>query len=49
VIHAYRASLLGHLPIDWGLLGLSTLIIFALFLGGLYYFRRIERIFADVV
>jgi homopolymeric O-antigen transport system permease protein len=49
VIHAYRASLLGHQPIDWGLLALSTLIILALFLGGLYYFRRMEKIFADVV
>ena len=49
VIHAYRASLLGHQPIDWGLLGLSTLIILALFLGGLYYFRRMEKEFADVV
>jgi len=49
VIHAYRACLLGHQPIDWGLLGLSTIIIVALFLGGLYYFRRMEKVFADVV
>jgi lipopolysaccharide transport system permease protein len=49
VIHAYRASLLGHQPIDWSLLALSTLIIVALFLGGLYYFRRMEKVFADVV
>ena len=49
VIHAYRASLLGHQPIDWPLLGLSALIIIALFLGGLYYFRRMEKVFADVV
>lgn len=49
VIHAYRACLLGHQPIDWGLLGLSTLIILALFIGGLYYFRRMEKIFADVI
>ena len=49
VIHAYRASLLGHQPINWPLLGLSALIIVALFLGGLYYFRRMEKVFADVV
>lgn len=49
VIHAYRASLLGHQPIDWPLLGLSAFMIVALFLGGLYYFRRMERVFADVV
>jgi lipopolysaccharide transport system permease protein len=49
VINAYRASILGHLPIDWGLLGISTAIIIMIFLSGLYYFRRMERIFADVV
>jgi len=49
VIKAYRASLLGHIPIDWFLLGISTSIIFVLFLSGLYYFRRMEKTFADVV
>ena len=49
VINAYRASLLGHNPIDWFLLGASSLIIFVLFLSGLYYFRRMEKTFADVV
>ncbi len=49
VIQAYRASLLGHKPIDWSLLGISTVMILALFIGGLYYFRRIEKTFADVI
>jgi lipopolysaccharide transport system permease protein len=49
VIHAYRASLLGHQPIEWSLLALSTFIIGALFVGGLYYFRRMEKVFADMV
>ena len=49
VIHAYRASLLGHQPIDWQLLTLSALIILAIFLSGLFYFRRMEKVFADVV
>jgi lipopolysaccharide transport system permease protein len=49
VIHAYRAALLGHQPIDWNLLALSAVIILVLFLGGLYYFRRMEKMFADVV
>ncbi len=49
VIKAYRSSILGHLPIDWFLLGLSTAIIFMLFESGLYYFRRMEKTFADVV
>jgi len=49
VIKAYRACLLGHMPIDWFLLGISTAIILALFISGLYYFRRMERVFADIV
>jgi lipopolysaccharide transport system permease protein len=49
VIEAYRASLLGHVPVDWFLLGISTVIIIILFVIGLYYFRRMERTFADVV
>jgi lipopolysaccharide transport system permease protein len=49
VINAYRASILGHMPIDWGLLGISAAIIVMIFLSGLYYFRRMEKIFADVV
>ena len=49
VIKAYRASLLGHLPVDWSLLGISTGIILLLFISGLYYFRRMEQVFADVV
>jgi lipopolysaccharide transport system permease protein len=49
VIKAFRASLLGHMPIDWSLLIISTAIILALFVSGLYYFRRMERVFADIV
>ena len=49
VIQAYRASLLGHQPIEWLLLGISTAIIIIIFMSGLYYFRRMEKVFADVV
>lgn len=49
VINAYRVSLLGHKPIDWTLLWISTVIILSLFLSGMYYFRRMEKTFADVV
>lgn len=49
VINAYRASLLGHMPVDWFLLGISTGVILILFISGMYYFRRMERTFADVV
>jgi len=49
VINAFRACLLGHKSIDWLILGVSTVIIFAIFFSGLYYFRRMEKTFADVV
>jgi len=49
VINAYRASLLGHKPIEWHYLTISTVIIAIIFLSGLYYFRRMEKTFADVV
>ena len=49
IINAYRASLLGHKPIDWPLLCISVAIIICLFLSGIYYFRRMEKTFADVV
>ncbi len=49
LIKAYRASILGHQPIDWSLLGISTLIILVILVSGLFYFRRMERVFADVV
>jgi lipopolysaccharide transport system permease protein len=49
VINAFRASLLGHQSIDFFLLGISAAIILFLFLSGMYYFRRMEKTFADVV
>ena len=47
-IEALRASLLGHQPINWLLLGISAIIISFIFLSGIYYFRRMERVFADM-
>ena len=49
VINAYRASLLGHQPINWSLLCISAIIILILFLSGIYYFKKMEKTFADVV
>ena len=49
IIKAHRASLLGHQAIDWVLLAISCGIILMLFISGLYYFRRMEKTFADVV
>ncbi|MFC1495466.1 ABC transporter permease [Thermodesulfobacteriota bacterium] len=49
VIKAYRACIMNHQPIDWGFLGISTALILFIFFSGLFYFRRMERVFADVV
>ncbi len=49
VIEAFRPALIGNLPIPWVSLSVSTIIGFLVFTGGLYYFRRVERHFADVV
>ncbi len=49
VIEGFRASLLGSVPVPWNLLAVSTIAAFVIFLSGMYYFRRMERIFSDVV
>jgi ABC-type polysaccharide/polyol phosphate export systems, permease component len=49
VIEAYRASLFNKLAVNWSMLGISTIMIIILFTGGLYYFRRMEKSFADLV
>ena len=49
IIKAYRASILGHQPIDWTLLSISATMILVLLMSGLLYFRRMEKVFADVV
>jgi lipopolysaccharide transport system permease protein len=49
VIKAFRASLLGSTPVDWGSLSISAGVIALLLVSGLYYFRRMERTFADTV
>jgi len=49
VIAAFRSSLLGSGVPDPVSLGISSAVIAFLFVSGLYYFRRMERSFADVV
>jgi homopolymeric O-antigen transport system permease protein len=34
---------------DWGMMAVSAGVVVALLAGGLFYFRRMERTFADVV
>jgi lipopolysaccharide transport system permease protein len=48
IIEAFRASALGR-PIDWLQLGISLAMAIAVFVFGLWQFRRLEREFADIV
>lgn len=49
VIEGFRWALLGTERVPGGLIGVSTIIVVALLIGGLFYFRRMEAEFADVV
>jgi lipopolysaccharide transport system permease protein len=48
VIGGFRWALLGQRPPN-DLFWLSAVMVVVVFVGGLYYFRRMERVFADVV
>lgn len=49
VVEGFRWALLGRGEIPGPLLAVSAAVVLMLFVGGLYYFRRMEKIFADVV
>jgi len=49
IIDAHRACILGHKPVDWLSLGISTAVTLLIFISGLLYFRGTERFFADVI
>jgi lipopolysaccharide transport system permease protein len=49
VIQTARTSLLGSGPINWIVLLISFGISLLLVYGGIYYFRRTERFFADIL
>ena len=49
VIEGFRWALLGKGNPDFGVMTASTLMVMALLLGGIVYFRQMERTFADVV
>ena len=48
VIEGFRAALLGATPMPWDLILVGTLSAVTVALSGALYFRRTERIFADV-
>jgi lipopolysaccharide transport system permease protein len=49
VVEGFRWALLATDAPDWGLMAVSAGVVFALLAGGVLYFRRMERTFADVV
>jgi lipopolysaccharide transport system permease protein len=49
VVEGFRWALLGTGSPPAGLLGVSTVIALGVLLSGLYYFRRMEKTFADMV
>jgi lipopolysaccharide transport system permease protein len=49
VVEGFRWALLGHRAPDVTMLAVSVAMTLLLLVGGLFYFRRMERRFADVV
>jgi len=49
VVEGFRWALLGQQELAWDLLVVSTLVVLAALITGLFYFRRTEHEFADVV
>ena len=48
VIEGFRSALLGTSPMPWDLIGMGTLATVVVFVTGAFYFKRMERRFADV-
>ena len=48
VIEGFRWALLSQDRASWSLVAVSILMVIALLIGGLFYFRRMERSFVDV-
>jgi lipopolysaccharide transport system permease protein len=48
VIEGFRSSILATNPMPWDLIGPGAVSSAVFFVTGLYYFRRAERILADV-
>ena len=49
IIDAHRAMILGNVPINWGELGISTLLVIIIVLTGSAYFKSVEKYFADII
>lgn len=49
VIQTARAALLGATPINWMLLGISSIACLIVLIIGIYYFKKVERYFVDIL
>jgi lipopolysaccharide transport system permease protein len=49
VVEGFRWSILGTTTPDWTMMFVSLIMTTGLFVGGLYYFRKTEIAFADVI
>jgi lipopolysaccharide transport system permease protein len=49
VVEMFRWALFRRAEPDWGMVGMSLTVVAALFVGGLYFFRTVERTFADIL
>ncbi|MFC1843856.1 ABC transporter permease, partial [Thermodesulfobacteriota bacterium] len=48
VIEGFRSALLGTNPMPWDLILMGTMTALLISVSGAFYFKRMERIFADV-
>lgn len=49
VVEGFRWAILGKSSLDVLSLGISAFMVIALLIGGLYYFKRMETSFADII
>jgi lipopolysaccharide transport system permease protein len=49
VVDGFRWAVLGQSAPDWKMLSISSAAMLLLFLTGLFYFRRVEQTFADII
>lgn len=49
VVEGFRWAMFDTAAPDWGMMGVSFAVVVVLFASGLYYFRKSERTFADLI
>jgi len=49
VVEGFRWALLGKAPPDWTMMCVSVTTVLALLVGGLYFFRRVDATFVDIL